>query len=82
MNLSLDLTLLVRLAKLVEFHSSESMTTTSEGSAIETRIQQLKEQLQARKEEAKRLQNEQKQKKKELLRQQEAQLKRKLEVSQ
>ncbi len=55
-------------------------TATSDGSMIEARIRQLKDQLRARKEEARRIQSEQRRKKKNLLRQQEDELKRKLEV--
>ena len=56
----------------------ESVTSmTSDGSGLEERIRLLKLQLQ----EMKRFQTEQKRKKKEILRQQEQQLKRKLEVS-
>ena len=56
------------------------VTVTSGGSALESRIKTLKEQLRQRKEEMKRLQAEQRRKKRELLHQQEAKLMRKLEV--
>lgn len=61
-------------------HTHTESMTTSDGSVIEERIRVLKERLRQRKEEVKRVQSEQKRKKKAILRQQEEQLKKRLEV--
>ena len=61
-------------------HTHTESMTTSDGSVIEERIRVLKERLRQRKEEVKIVQIEQKRKKKAILRQQEEQLKKRLEV--
>lgn len=60
---------------------AETMTVTSEGSAIKARIRSLKQQLRQRQREVKKVRNEQNRKKKAMLKQHEEQLKKKLEVS-
>ena len=59
---------------------SETMTVTSDGSAIEARIRSLKQQLRQRQKEVKRVRNEQNRKRKAKLKQHEEQLKKRLEV--
>ena len=58
----------------------DSMTVTSEGSAIEARIDLLKKRLQAQQTEMKKVTNERNRKRKERLRIQEEQLTKQLEV--
>lgn len=62
------------------FCGIDSITFTSEGSAIEARISLLKKQLQQRQAEVKRVTNERNRRRKQRLRKQEEQLMKQLEV--